>query len=133
VNTTLKQAPFAVARQESPYAADCTLHQGACPITKDLFVILEEGDEAAAIAALVNKCGTVAIVPNPFDFGTVLYRTGCSRMLDMIEQTFKHHIADAVEKEVPPLQQEQSIGTFYRMELKLTPYDVQHQLDMAFR
>ena len=108
------------ARNPSDFAADCRQHDGQCPIVRDNFLFLDEGDELAAIDLLEWRCGYVVIVPDAArDDSALLYHTSCQRMTDVVGQVFEGRVEAPVS--LPQRPSEMTLGEMHRRRVRL-PY-----------
>ncbi len=103
------------------FAADCRRHGGRCPVVRENILLLDDGDEFAAVSRLQRKCGYVVIIPDTaHDEKALLYHFSCQRMTDVVKQIF--HGCMEAPTSFPQQASEMSLGELYRRGITM-PYD----------
>ena len=95
------------------FSADCLCQNGRCPVVRENFHFLDDGNELSAVDRLQWKCEYVVIIPERSHEGkALLYHTSCRRMTDVVTQIFH----DCLEAPVrfPQRASEVSLGEMHR-------------------
>lgn len=110
------------------FAAECARRDGRCSVVRKNFLLLDDGEEIAAVDYLHTKCGHVVIIPDASYAGTaLLYHTSCARMTDVVSKIFP----DCLEapESLPQAHSEMSVGELHRRRVTISYDDCRERVE----